>query len=138
MAETFTTTLLKAEGLNATGISVPPTVVAALGKSKRPAVKVTLNGYTYRTTIAPYGDVFMLPVEMLREAAQAMSPVGPDVLDLSQGPEGGKPPRLTGHTPSADRQTRRSLSGTACRADRRRTSSSTTPPASTRTRSRQT
>jgi aspartate/methionine/tyrosine aminotransferase len=56
-------------------------------------------------------DVFLLPVEMLREAAQAMSPIGPDVLDLSQGPEGGKPPRLTGHTPSAGRQTRISAQG---------------------------
>src|SRR4051794_20763464 len=56
-------------------------------------------------------DVLRLPVEMLREAAQAMSPIGPDVLDLSQGPDGGKPPRLTGHTPSADRQTRISAQG---------------------------
>jgi aspartate/methionine/tyrosine aminotransferase len=56
-------------------------------------------------------DVFLLPVEMLRDAAQAMSPIGPDVLDLSQGPDEGKPPRLTGHTPSADRQTRISAQG---------------------------
>src|SRR5262249_41621930 len=40
-----------------------------------------------------------------------MSPIGPDVLDLSQGPEGGKAPRLAGHTPSADRQTRVSAQG---------------------------
>ncbi|HYP19843.1 MAG TPA: DUF1905 domain-containing protein, partial [Chloroflexia bacterium] len=58
MAETFTTTILQAEGLNATGISVPPGVIAALGTQKRPKVVVTLNGYTYRTTVAPFGDVF--------------------------------------------------------------------------------
>lgn len=62
MAEKFTTTLLQAEDSNATGISVPPDVIAALGKGKKPPVKVTLNGYTYRTTVAAYGDVFMLPV----------------------------------------------------------------------------
>lgn len=62
MPETFVTTLLKDDKVNATGISVPPDVVAALGKGKKPAVKVSLNGYTYRSTIAAYGDVFMLPV----------------------------------------------------------------------------
>ena len=72
MAVKFTTTLLKAEGLNATGISVPPDMIAALGKQKRPPVKVTLNGYTYRTTVAPYGDVFMLPVNQEHRAAAGL------------------------------------------------------------------
>lgn len=62
MAITFITTLLQEEGKKATGISVPAEVVAALGKQKRPSVKVSLNSYTYRTTIGAYGDVFMLPV----------------------------------------------------------------------------
>src|SRR5579871_5669504 len=62
MAVTFTTTLLKAEGVNATGISVPADVIAALGKQKKPKVVVNLNGYTYRSTVAVFGDVFMLPV----------------------------------------------------------------------------
>jgi antitoxin component of MazEF toxin-antitoxin module len=70
MGVTFITTLLKAEGKNATGISVPAEVVAALGTHKRPKVKVSLKGYTYRTTIAAYGNVFMLPVSQEhREAA---------------------------------------------------------------------
>jgi hypothetical protein len=62
MTTTFVTTLLQEEGKNATGISVPAEVVAALGTQKRPPVKVSINGYTYRTTIAAYGEVFMLPV----------------------------------------------------------------------------
>ena len=49
-------------GKTATGIEVPPEVVAALGSSKKPAVRVTLNGYTYRSTIATMGGKFMLPV----------------------------------------------------------------------------
>ena len=42
-------------------------------------------------------DVLRLPFELLREAASAVSPVGPDVLDLSQGPDTGKAVRLSGH-----------------------------------------
>lgn len=53
---------LRLEGKTATGIEVPADVVAALGKGKRPPVYVTIRGYTYRSTVAAYGDLFMLPV----------------------------------------------------------------------------
>jgi hypothetical protein len=70
MAITFITTIVKAEGKNATGISVPAEAVAALGTQKRPKVKISLNGYTYRSTVAAYGDVFLLPLSLPhREAA---------------------------------------------------------------------
>lgn len=70
MAESFTTTIRQAEGLNATGIRVPVEVIAALGSGKRPKVKITLNGYTYRSTVAPYaGDVYMLPLSQEHRAA---------------------------------------------------------------------
>jgi hypothetical protein len=72
MAETFTTTLQKAEGLNATGIRVPSEVIAALGTQKRPKVKVTINGYTYRNTVAVFGDVFMLGVSQEHRAAAGL------------------------------------------------------------------
>ena len=58
---TFDTTL-KQEGKTATGIEVPAEVVASLGSSKKPAVKVTLNGYVYRSTLAVMDGRFMLPV----------------------------------------------------------------------------
>ena len=48
--------------MNATGLPVPADAVAAMGTGKRPKVRVTLNGYTYRSTVAAYGDVFMLPL----------------------------------------------------------------------------
>lgn len=70
MKTTFTTTVLKDEGVNATGLPVPAEAVAALGAGKKPRVKVSLNGYTYRTTVATMGGVFMLSLSAEnREAA---------------------------------------------------------------------
>ncbi len=56
------TTKLELGGKTATGFVVPPEVVEALGKGKKPPVKVTINGYTYRNTVAVYGGVYMLGV----------------------------------------------------------------------------
>jgi len=54
----------------ATGIRVPDDVVAQLGSGKRPRVRATINGYTYRSTVSPMGGVFMLPVSaQVRERA---------------------------------------------------------------------
>ncbi len=74
MAVSFTTTLLKDDTKNATGISVPPEAVAALGTQKRPKVKVTIAGYSYRSTIAPFGDVFMLPLSQERREEAGLKP----------------------------------------------------------------
>src|SRR5438067_9895037 len=57
----FTATLELA-GKTATGFTVPADVVERLGGGKRPPVKVTVNGYTYRNTIAVMGGRFMLGV----------------------------------------------------------------------------
>ncbi|MFH8373990.1 YdeI/OmpD-associated family protein [Streptomyces cyaneofuscatus] len=46
---------------NNTGIEVPEDVVEALGAGKRPPVNVTVNGYAYRSTIAPMGGRFLIP-----------------------------------------------------------------------------
>lgn len=69
MEATFSTRVVQAEGKNATGLRVPAEVIAALGPQKRPKVIVTLNGYTYRSTVAAYGDVFMLPLSAEHRAA---------------------------------------------------------------------
>jgi Bacteriocin-protection, YdeI or OmpD-Associated/Domain of unknown function (DUF1905) len=45
-----------------TGIRVPEDVIAALGPSRRPPVLVTVNGYTYRTTVASMNGTFMFSV----------------------------------------------------------------------------
>jgi hypothetical protein len=49
-------------GKTATGIQIPDEVVAGLGAGKRPPVHVTINGYTYRSTVAPMGGEFWIPV----------------------------------------------------------------------------
>ncbi len=61
MAQTFRTTL-RQEGKTATGFEVPPEVVEARGGGKRPPVTITINGYTYRSTVFPYTEAFMLPL----------------------------------------------------------------------------
>lgn len=57
----FRTTILQGDK-TATGILVPTDVVEALGKGKRPPVRVTVNGYTYRSTVAVMGGRFMVGV----------------------------------------------------------------------------
>jgi hypothetical protein len=43
---------LESNGKTATGIHVPDEVVEALGGGRKPAVRVTIAGHTYRSTIA--------------------------------------------------------------------------------------
>ena len=70
----YTTTVVQAEGKNATGLRVPADVITALGPQKRPKVTVSVNGYTYRSTVAAYGEVFMLPLSAEhRQAAGVMA-----------------------------------------------------------------
>jgi len=57
----FRTTILQSSK-TATGIEVPPDVVASLGSGKQPLVRVTINGFTYRSAVAVMGGVFMVGV----------------------------------------------------------------------------
>jgi hypothetical protein len=75
----FTATL-RLHGKTATGIEVPEEVVLGLGPSKRPAVVVTINEFSYRSTIAPYGGSYLLPVAAdIRAGARVEAG---DVLDV--------------------------------------------------------
>ena len=55
-------TKLDLGGTTATGFRVPAEVVASLRAGKRPPVRVTINGFTYRSTVAVYGDVYLIGV----------------------------------------------------------------------------
>jgi hypothetical protein len=79
---------LESGGGNTTGFTVPDEVVAALGAGKRPPVVVTINGYTYRNTVAVYGGVYMLGVSAQhREGAGVVAGEELDVeLELDTAP----------------------------------------------------
>lgn len=74
MTTTFTTELLMDDTLDATGIVVPPGVIAALGTSKKPAVVVTIAGYTYRSTVAVMGGLFLIPFSQEHRARSGILP----------------------------------------------------------------
>src|SRR5256884_4820189 len=61
-------------------IRVPPQTLRALGEGKRAPVKVTLNGYTYRTTIAVYGGKSYIGVR--REGREAAGVAAGDRLTV--------------------------------------------------------
>jgi hypothetical protein len=54
--------VIEQSGKTAAGIHVPPDVVAALGSSRKPPVRATINGFTYRSSVAVLGGEFMLGV----------------------------------------------------------------------------
>lgn len=53
---------LELNGKTATGFAVPDDIVEKLGGGKKPAVVVSFNGYTYRTTVASMGGRYLVPV----------------------------------------------------------------------------
>lgn len=75
----FRTVILQ-NGKTATGIEVPPEVVASMGSSKKPAVKVTINGYTYRSTVATMSGVFMVGISAENRAGAKVA--GGDEIEV--------------------------------------------------------
>jgi hypothetical protein len=75
----FRTKILQA-GKTATGIEFPSTIVDALGAGKRPPVRVTINGYTYRSTVAVMDGKYMLGISA--EVREAAGVAGGDVVDV--------------------------------------------------------
>lgn len=65
--------VIQLSGKTATGIEVPPEVVASLGQGKRPPVRVTIGGYTYRSTVGVVGGKSMLPVSADNRAAAGVA-----------------------------------------------------------------
>jgi hypothetical protein len=67
-------------GKTATGIQIPDEIVEGFGSGKRPAVKVTINGYTYRNTVAVMGGVYMVGVSAEHRAGAGVA--GGDEVDV--------------------------------------------------------
>jgi hypothetical protein len=74
----FSTTMFQTG--NNTGIEVPADIVEALGGGKRAAVVVAVNGYEYRSTIAPMGGKFLLPFSAERRNESGIG--GGDAIDV--------------------------------------------------------
>jgi hypothetical protein len=63
-------TALLSNGKTATGIEVPADVMTALGAGRKPAVRVTLNGHAYRSSVATVDGKPMIGVSAdVRSAA---------------------------------------------------------------------
>ena len=75
----FRTTLLQGDK-TAVGFRVPDEVVEALGKGKRPAVRVTINGFTYRSTVAVIGGAYMIGVSAENRAVARVA--GGETVDI--------------------------------------------------------
>lgn len=66
--------VIQLNGKTATGIEVPPDVIASLGQGKRPPVRVTIGGHTYRSSVGSMGGKSMLPVSADNRAAAGVVP----------------------------------------------------------------
>ncbi|HZC34786.1 MAG TPA: YdeI/OmpD-associated family protein [Chthoniobacterales bacterium] len=67
-------------GKTATGIQIPDEVIQGLGAGKRPPIRVTINGQTYRSTVAVMGGKFMVGVSAENRAKTGVA--GGDEIDV--------------------------------------------------------
>jgi len=75
----FHTTILQS-GKTAAGIQVPTEIVEGLGAGKVPKVRVTIRGYTYRSSVAMVGGVPMVGVSAENRVAAGVA--GGDEVDV--------------------------------------------------------
>lgn len=76
---------LESTGKTTAGFEVPEEVVDALGGGKHPKVSVTVNGSTFRTSIARMGGRYLLDMSADRRSAAGVA-TG-DVLDVDVDPD---------------------------------------------------
>lgn len=69
---TFRTEVLL-NGKSATGLHVPDEVVEGLGAGRRPPVRITVGGHSYRTTVAARGGRFLVPLSAENRTAAGVA-----------------------------------------------------------------
>jgi hypothetical protein len=87
-------TVIELGGKTATGFQVPAAVVEAMGSGKRPPVTVRIGGHTYRSTVAPMGGAFYLPLAAENREAAGVA-AGDEVeveVELDRAPRTVEPP----------------------------------------------
>jgi hypothetical protein len=73
--------VIEQSGVTATGIPVPDEVVAGLGPGKRHAITVTINGHSYRSSIAPYRGAYMIALSAENRTKAGVA--GGDEVDVT-------------------------------------------------------
>lgn len=66
--------MLELHGKTATGFELPADAVASLDAGRRPPIRVTLRGYTYRTSVGSRGGRHLVPVSAEHRQAAGISP----------------------------------------------------------------
>ena len=79
MSIKFKTTILQIG--NNTGINVPEEIIVRLGAGKKPPVVITLNNYTYRSTVAVMGGKYL--VSLSAENRKNAHVQGGDTLQIT-------------------------------------------------------
>jgi hypothetical protein len=106
-------TTIQQSGKTTTGIQVPAEVIEALGAGKRPAVTVTINGYTYRSTVAMMGGRYMVGVNAEHRARAGVAG-GEEVdvdIDLDTAPREVSVPTDFAVALDAEPEARRTFEG---------------------------
>ena len=112
MKTRFRTTIQLA-GKTATGIEVPEQIVEALGSGKRPPVRVTIAGHTYRSTVAPRRGRYLIGVSGENREAAGVS-AGDEVevgIELDTEPREVAVPADLAQALDADGEARRFFDG---------------------------
>jgi bacteriocin resistance YdeI/OmpD-like protein/uncharacterized protein DUF1905 len=74
-------------GKTATGIEVPAEILTALGGGKRPKVTVTINGYSYPSTVGSMGGLSLIPIS--GEVRDRAGVAAGDEVDVDVVPDTG-------------------------------------------------
>jgi hypothetical protein len=104
---------LQLNGKTATGIEVPQDVVDGLGSGRRPPVRVTINGHTYRSSVAFMGGRFLLPVSAENRQHSGVA-AGDEVdvdIELDDEPRQVTPPPDFAEALGADHEAKRIFDG---------------------------
>ena len=104
---------IERSGPNTAGFAVPEEVVLSFGKGKRPPVTVTINGYTWRSTVAVMGGRYMLGVSAEHRAGAGVEG-GQTVeveLERDDAPRTVEPPPDFAAALDADADARRTWDG---------------------------
>ena len=73
-------TTIRQSGKTATGIQVPDEIIERLGAGKKPPVKLSVNGYVYRSTVATVDGNYMVGFNADHRAATGLA--GGDEVDV--------------------------------------------------------